>query len=260
MNKWLFIEPLLQLLSRGKFFRKVFSIWLRVSVIGFALAGLLVFIALWKVISDMSSGAIIGGILFQLLWIIAVYAVVHIGWIRSVDIDRLPEGKFTMIPIASLLLRMAGEMYAAFGLVISLGGCIFFWFSGNNGLFALRSLMPLAGPSLLMALAGSSLSDGSPLLEGSLFLITGAMTSLLGLIVSYLLAESIIVITEVALNTQGILKAVGGDGLQVPVSATSQPLSDVKTLASPDAPTNCYQCKAVISIGTRFCESCGTAV
>jgi hypothetical protein len=261
MNKWLFVAPLLQLLSQGKFFRKVFSIWLRISVIGFALAGLLIFITGWKLIADMPSGAIIGGILFQLFWIIAVYAVVHIGWIRSVNIDELPEGKFTMIPIASLLLRMGGEMYAAFGLVISIGGCIFFLFAGNIGLFPLRSLMPFGGPSLLMALAGASLSGGSPILEGGLFLIAGAVSSLLVLIVAYLLAESIIVITEIALNTQGILKAVGGDAAQVSVSTTNQPKSSMKSpVSSVNAPTHCYQCNMSISLGTRFCENCGSAL
>ncbi len=48
MEKYLFMKPVLQLISVGHFFRKAFAVFLQILAVVVAIAGLVSWISVWK--------------------------------------------------------------------------------------------------------------------------------------------------------------------------------------------------------------------
>lgn len=93
-SRFMFMSGVLRLLSEGAFVYRAVAFTLR-SLIGvLILAALAVFFTAGKVIFGLSAtGAIAGGILYQLCYAISIYAVVHVLLIRSRDISREKIGR-----------------------------------------------------------------------------------------------------------------------------------------------------------------------
>jgi len=143
MEKYFFMETVLEKVSQGQFFRRAFAVALQILAVAIATAALVAWITIWKSISGYSAEAIFGIIIFQLLFVIAVYMVVHILLIRAGNINALPDSEYTVIPIVSITLKLFGEIYASFVTVISVAGGILTWFIGSSAFYMIKKSAPL---------------------------------------------------------------------------------------------------------------------
>lgn len=198
MEKYLFMKPLLQRISEGSFFKKIFSIILNIAGVIIALVGLVSFVKMWKFIFELSPSGILGGIIFQLFLLIGIYMLVHILIIRAKEIDNLPESEFTVIPIVSIFLKMIGELYASFISIISVGVGILFWFAGWYAGDLFREIFNFI-PSFMPKHFGLILQFGDePFVQGLLVVIGGFFNAFFTLVFFYLLSEGVVVLVNMA--------------------------------------------------------------
>ena len=188
MGKYLFMEAVLQKISNGQFFRKAFAIALQIMALIIAVAALVGWINVWKSVSGRESEAIFGIIIFQLLFVIAVYMVVHTILIRAGNISALPNAEYTVIPIASVTLKLIGEIYAGFVTVISVAGGILTWFIGWNSFYLIKKSAPIV----------PNFGNGDGFWGGLVFMAGGLLSAFVGLIIFYFLSEAVIVLADIA--------------------------------------------------------------
>jgi hypothetical protein len=249
MSKFFFVPYILGLLSQGVFFRKLFFYFFRAAAVLAALAGLVVFAGFLRIVLNLPAVGVIGGFVFLALVIIAFYAVAHIYWTRADDIRKLADAKFTMIPIYAIMVRTVGEVLAAFIAVISVGGFILFLFAPQEAGGMLSGMLPM-GPLSMMERGGNSF------IEALVVLIGGSIYAVLLLAGSYLVAEFIAAIAEIAINTG------------ITASSTSFLLASVRppapaampaSIAYPSTPgiKVCGSCGGTNPSGAMFCEHCG---
>lgn len=191
MGKYLFMKPVLQLLSQGNFFRKAYAIVLQVLAVLVVIAALVGWIQVWKLVSGAAIDAILGIIIFQFLFVIAIYMVVHAILIRAGDISGLPESDFTVIPIVSISLKLIGEIYACFVATVSVGGGIAMWLK-SDAFFMIRGSAPF------MPIFGG----GEGFFGGLLFIAGGLFAAFIALVFFYFLAEAVVVMVDIAKNTK----------------------------------------------------------
>lgn len=191
MERFIFMRRVLPLLAEGKFIRQVFAVVLRVTAVCITLAALVGWIMIWKLVFQLPASGILGGIVFQILVLIANYMVIHTMLIRAGDLARLPDSEFTVIPVASMLLRLLGEIYACFAVAIGIGGCVLIWFAPNDAWEILRQ-----GAPMIPNFGGGSFVGGFMFLLGSLLTAFGAV------VMAYFFAESAIVLVQIAQNTK----------------------------------------------------------
>jgi len=192
MEKYLFMKSVLQLISQGQFFRKAVAVILRIMAVVVAIASLVVWIPEWQSVSGASTEWTLGIIIFQLLFVIAIYMVVHTMLIRAGDIAELPEADFTVIPIASIALKLIGEIYACFAAVISFAGGILVWFIRGDAFFLIKRVAPIV----------PNFGGGEGFLGGILFIVSGFFIAFFVLVFFYFLAEAVVVMVDIAKNTK----------------------------------------------------------
>ncbi len=189
-----FMKALLDRLSEGHLFTKITALLLRV-VAALTLAGALVFwVQGWKAVGALSGAAILGGILFQCCFAAGSYLVVHAMWIRAHDIARLPHSEFTLIPIAYMALKLAGEAYAAVLVSINLGTGLLIWFASAEWGTVVRDLYVFLVPA--------SWFGKEPFVLGAMTILLGIGAAFGVLFLGYLLAEGIAVIASIANDTK----------------------------------------------------------
>ena len=186
IGNYLFMRPLLRHLGRGDFVYSVVSIALRVCAALIILGSLAFFFNAGKVTFGLpTTGAIMGGILFQLFYIVAIYAVVHVFLIRAKDIDRREPGEVFMLPLGALLVRLAGEAYASFVSFIAIGGGFFVWFTS-------KKIVTILGP---LSKIFPVMRDAD-FITGIEFMFSGVLIAIGALIVSYMVAELIMLLVK----------------------------------------------------------------
>jgi hypothetical protein len=181
-----------------------------------------------------------GGLLFGLIFLAAVLAVGQIFWYRADSVRDLEEAPFTVIPIVSILFRAAGEGYATLGASAAVGGCLFMWFAR-------------AYPYVLLGELGGWLPStrSEPTFLGGLsFLGYVGLVSFLVLIFFYFMAESIVVMADIAVHVR-LLVGQGPEGA-APAPVAPPPM--------PAAAPRCPRCFAELEPGTRFCSTCGNPI
>jgi len=189
-GSFLFMRVVIQALSRGSVFRRATAISLYVLAVAIGIFGLSTWIGVWALVKEPLKNAppisLLGVIVFQLLLAVGIYAVVHTIFIRARNVLELPEGEFTIIPIASLLTKLTGEVVAVSLAVTVVGGEILIWFLGPR---AQRELPFGVLPFLdLGALFGGGLV-GLPLAYGVLVFF-------------YWISELELVLVAIARNTE----------------------------------------------------------
>jgi hypothetical protein len=186
--KKLFFYPVLDALNDGNIIRSFVAIALKVMGVLSLLAGAYLLIEILKMAFQLQTDGTIGGLLFAAIFVGTVLAVAQIFWYRAKSVADLGKSAFTVIPIASILFRTAGEVYATVGVATGVGGCVFIWFSTNNPL----GLVPGLGGLL------PSASPGTGFLGGISFLVYVSVASLLVLVFFYFLAEASSVLVDIA--------------------------------------------------------------
>jgi hypothetical protein len=239
-----FFYPILRALSDGRIIRASVAIGLRVLAVLSVLCGGYLLVELLKTVfqPQVPTEAAAGGLLFGLIFLAAVLAVGQIFWYRADSVRDLGDSPFTAIPVVSILFRAAGEVYATLGASVAVGGCLFIWFARAYPYVLMRGLgdvMPSTSANLTF-------------LGGLAFLGYVGLISFLALIFFYFLAESIVVMADIAVH----VRLLAGPG---PASAPPVP-APVAAPPMPVAAPRCPRCSAELEPGTQFCGTCGNPI
>jgi hypothetical protein len=194
LKRYLFMRPVLEAIAKGRFFRAVVAgVW-RVGAVLLGIGGFFLWIVTWKLVFSLEGGGIIGGVFYQLFFLVALYMVIHTQWIRAGDVDALPDSEFTVIPIFSIALRCTGEIYAIIVTLLGIGGFFLLTFAGA----AAGSILPrdLPFPFDMALGAGGGVVSG-------LILMGVAFVAAIGvLMLFYFLAEALVVLVQIARDTR----------------------------------------------------------
>ena len=196
MSPLTFFRPVLQALSDGPIIRKSIATALQILSVLCVLSGIYTVIEILKASFRLPTEATIGGLILAIVFAAAVLAVVQVLLCRAQDVLSLEASPFTVIPICSILLRASGEVYAVLGVAVGVGGCMFIWLSGIH---------PFA---ILGAMAGlfPQVAFGNTFFGGIAFLLSLVLLSFFGLLVFYFVAESIVVMVDIAKNVRAVVK------------------------------------------------------
>jgi hypothetical protein len=209
MNKYFFIAPVLKHISEGRLFSRVFAIALRIFAVLIALGGIVGWVQAWRMVSDLHGFGVLGGIVFQVIFLVAIYMVTHVLLIRASDISQLPVSEFTVIPIVSIFFRTLGEIYACLISAVGAGGFILLLFAGNDNFLVYRVMQFIPGTSFVSGLAFSfARSADSSFIAAIIFLLSSALSAFFALVLFYLLAEGTVVFVDIARNIRGLREAV----------------------------------------------------
>lgn len=185
MENYLFMKHVLDWLAKPAHFNRVLAMTLRtvgVLVVPFSLVS---FFKAGKVIFALPASEILGGILFLLFFVAAIYCVVHGLFIRAREIDALPVATHNMFTLGAIVVRAVGETMTAFIALVSVGGGIFVWFTGKSIAAILNPL-----PGILPAFGGTNFMGGIE------FMVGGVLSAIALLGLSYLLAEGLTLIAR----------------------------------------------------------------
>jgi len=192
MEKYLFMKKVIDAISDGRFFKKAVAMFLRILALVIIIWSIMSWVGVWKAIVADSAKTIIGMAIFQILFIVALYMVVHAMLIRANDIEGLSDETYTMISITSVFFKLCGEVYAAFGVIVSLAGGILIWFIGRNAYYFIGKV----------SLFKYGYGFGYDFLGGLTFIVGGWLVAFFVLIFFYFLSEAVIVIADIAKNTK----------------------------------------------------------
>jgi len=190
MDSYLFMESVLQLIAQGRFFRKAVAVILQTLAVVVSIAGLVAWMSMWKFAARAPFFALLGIVIFQLFFVVALYMVAHALFIRARDIAQLPDEEFYVIPIAAIALKLIGEVYASFVAVMSVAGGILIWLMRGYAF----SLVKKAAPFV------PRLGNGEGFVGGLLFMGGGLFAAFVVLVLTYFLAEAVCMMAESARN------------------------------------------------------------
>jgi len=193
-------RKILETLERGSVIRATVAMALRILAILFVLGGIFLLIETLKMSFSLPTAqGTVGGLIFAASLAAMIAASCQVLLYRAESITSLGESLFTVIPILSILLRAVGEIYAVIGIAIGVGGCLFLWFSGESPLRMLGGMAPFF-------LSGAR---GGTFLDGLVLLAWSGLGSFGLLLFCYFLAESILIMADIARNVRLLVKASG---------------------------------------------------
>lgn len=187
-EKLLFYYPVLRALSNGQVIQKLVIWALKILSILVCIGALGGFILILKGATQMPGAATLGGVLFAIIFLATMACVAQVYWYRAASVEQLGESPFTVIPIVSILFRMGGEIYATLGVGLGVGAALAICITGTNPLGALGGFGSMI-PSIPV--------EGG-LLGGLLILVYACVMAFLALVISYFLAEAIVVMVDIA--------------------------------------------------------------
>lgn len=202
MGKLAFMPAMIKSFAEGRFINRAWGFILRVLAILVVVAGAIRWVPLWSYTVNYSTGGIIGLVLFQLIFIIAIYMVAHALLIRARDINELPQSDYMVMKIVSVLLKTIGEIMASSMMAGGFAGGLMIWFVGYNAryiLYEMGTIIPLMG-----RLINSGIYAENMFVGGLLFLIGGILLALFILLLSYLFSEILLATADIAINTKKI--------------------------------------------------------
>ena len=191
----------LQALESGSIIRIGVTLALRLLGGLTALAGVYAVIELLKVAFNSRTSDTIAEILVAALIGLAFFSAFQVFFYRAASVSELGSSSFTVMEIASILLRTIGEVYAISAAVVGVAGCLFTWFVGIRG--------GNFGASFFPALP---ISMDNQFLFGLAFLVFLNLVGFGVLILFYFLAETVVVMADIAINIRSLVKASGAPG------------------------------------------------
>lgn len=180
MEKFLFMRPLLERLGDGRFCYRTVAIVLRVIAAVIVLFSLVTFFSAGRLIFDLPSHAILGGVLFEIFFVLAIYATVHVLLLRAADIDRLDVHEYFALPLGGKLVQLMGEAYAAFVSLVAIGTGAFVAFTNLSPGKVLNPLVRGLIPSL---------REDTTLMGGIEFVASGLLVAFGVLVLAYVLSQ-----------------------------------------------------------------------
>jgi hypothetical protein len=180
MDRYFFIRPLLKQLESAGFVHRLVSITLRATAALIVLFSLVAFFKVGKVIFELPPSGILGGIFFQVCFILAIYSAAHAIIIRARDIDNLDKEVHSIFPVLTLLTKLAGEVVAFFIALVAIGGGVYVWFTGRS-VATIMNPMPVFLPTF----------GDATFMGGIEFMVGGVLIAIVSLIVMYAVSETI---------------------------------------------------------------------
>lgn len=196
-----FMDYVLNRLSDGTFFRHAFVIAMNIGAILIAVGAGLVWLVTWSFVLELNeavgAGGLVGGIFYQLFSLVFWYMFVHAILIRSREIARMEPSEFTLIPIASVLTRLVGDLSAIFWVFFGIAGGVLLWFAVPQFAGKISPLPPRTVTDAVAATFGSFVA-------GVVNIVQGLILAFVSLVFFYFLSESILVVAAIARNTEAI--------------------------------------------------------
>jgi hypothetical protein len=189
MDKLLIFKGMIEKYTEGSFLKKLFS-WLAKAIAIVAVVyGLYRFVDQW---SEMGEGseAVLSRIVYQVLWLLLVYIVMHIWWMKGCILSKMKDTDYILIPTAVHYVRGVGETIAAYSIIISVAYTLMILFLNSTY---------LAVPEIPMIV---TISTESSFLWALAVLANGVVVGIVVLGVYYLAAEILLVLLELARNTR----------------------------------------------------------
>ena len=180
--RYFFMVPLLERLAQPSFFCRAVAMILRVTAALVALLSLTIFFKVGKLTFELPANRVLGGFMFEVFFVLAVYAAVHVFVIRARDIETLKPNDSYAIAVSALLLKMAGEAYCAFVSLLAVGGGLFVWFTNQE-------LGNILGPVVRALFPGAS--DDSTFMGGIQLMATGVLIGVGALVVAYAASQAL---------------------------------------------------------------------
>lgn len=178
MEQIYFMRTLVEWLSEAQHVNRLVSTTLRALGLLLIPYGLVAFFKAGKILFELPATGVLGGIFFQMFFVIAMYCAVHGLFLRARHIDTLPGKGFNMFPLAALVFRAMGETLAAFIALMAVGGGIFVWFTGK-GVASIMNPFPRFLPSV----------GDTSFMGGIEFMVSGILNAVAVLGLAYLAAE-----------------------------------------------------------------------
>jgi hypothetical protein len=190
-QRYFFMGPLLERFAQPAFFCRLVAITLRVMAALIALLSLTIFFKVGKLTFELSPNRVLGGILFEVFFVLAVYAAVHAFLIRARDIETLKSEESYAIAVVVLLLKLTGEAYCAFVSLMAVGGGLFVWFT-NQGLGnVLGTLVRVLFPGI---------GDDPSFVGGIEFMASGVLIGLGVLVFAYAASQALSLLIRATRN------------------------------------------------------------
>lgn len=189
MDKFFILKPTIEKYTEAGFLKKLFS-WLAkaiaIVVLGY---GIYRFVDQW---SEMGGGveAVLARIIYQALWLLLVYVVMHIWWMKGMKLGALKDTDYILIPTAVHYVRGFGEMAASYSIILSVAHVFISLLTNST-----YNMVPEI-PMLLQ------ISTESSFLWSIILLVNGVVVGIILLGVYYLAAEILLVWLEIARNTR----------------------------------------------------------
>jgi hypothetical protein len=190
-DKLLFMNAVIKGLEKGLVLKKVVAVVLIIFAVAILLSGAVLYLYMWSEAVEMVGLWQAAGFAYAVILGIIIYMMAHATIMRAKNVLELPESESIIIPVASKILRLTGEVLAC-------------------GLVAAAILRAGVGLLLLSAAetAPSSLSFDKPS-DCILTAVLLAVSGFASLIASYVVAESLAVLVDVAKKVKSSKKADG---------------------------------------------------
>lgn len=227
------MEVVLRKMNEGDVVKRVMHTALLVFAGITALSGAIFWLVNWGEVFDKRGGEIIGGILAQLVTLIAFYAATHAQYFRAKEILRLPQGSYFVSPIAAQVIRLTGEISAIIGITGGLVSAIWMLFSNY------WSPMGMFVPSGV---------DDVRFLAAVSAIVVGAFYGFLSILIAYFLAELVSVIFAIEANTRG--SGVHRAMVESQGTVGSRAVSEA-------VPPKCPSCQGDVDPDWKWCQQCG---
>lgn len=190
-KRYFFMAPLLERLGQPAFFGWIVAMTLRVTAALIALLSLTIFFKVGKLTFDLPANRVLGGFLFEVFFVLAVYAAVHVFVIRAREIEMVRSSESYAVAVVALLLKLVGEAYCAFVSLLAVGGGLFVWFT-NKG------LENILGPVVRALFPGTG--DDSSFMGGIQLMASGVLIGVAALVLTYAAAQVLALLPRPARN------------------------------------------------------------
>ena len=221
LQRILFMGQAMRMASDGRLFNKVASITVRIAAALWVVGTLTMWVKFWKIVSDLEGVGVLGGVVFQLVFLVGVYMITHVLLYRSSEMARQPASDFTIIPLISIFFRMMGDLYASFIMIVGVCGSTAMLLISDGDAYAVRVLMGqvsgiLPGAGVFLGPIGGF--GGGALLEALLLLLFSAVMAFISLVLFYFIAEFVLVLVDIARNIRVLRErgdsAGAGEGVE----------------------------------------------
>ena len=191
-NNFFFMNSILDSLNKGSLIRGIMAGLFR-------LIGILIFVGIvYLFFNGIAHWPDFFFGLLMLLILASSFFIAQVWFYHAKKILNFEDSDYSVIPIVSHFFRAFGETYAIFATAVAIGGMLMDWFSNYAGAMydftRYLYLLPLGG---LLPFGSESTFIG-----GIVFLLILLITAYIILLITYFLAENVLVLVDIAKNTK----------------------------------------------------------